>query len=389
MRFGLTEKGFRRKQYADVFEDLSNRARASFGDNVNLTERSFIGLFLRLIAWGFSTTWQLAEKVYFSGYKDTAEGTSLDHVGKYIGILRRGAERAKVDVTFTGTNETLIPSGTQLLAGDIEFVTLEDVIIDGGTATVEASAVIGGSEGNVVSGAINKLVNPRTGVLTVTNPEQAEGGRNIETDPEFKVRYDRSIATGGSSTVASITAQILATEGVIDARVVENVMLTEVDGIPGKSIAPFIYGGTDEDVANAVYLTKPGGIRSFGDVEIEIIDDFDKTHTIGFTRPAAIDIWVNVTLTTNSQFPIDGENIIRKEIIKYIGGVDEDTESYVGLSIGEDVTYTQIIGLCHKVSGVTDVDVEISKDEITYVKANIAIADDEVPVTSWTRVVVS
>lgn len=48
MKAGLDEKGFRRKQYAEIEEDMFIRARNLFGEDINLSVRSPLGIFFAL-----------------------------------------------------------------------------------------------------------------------------------------------------------------------------------------------------------------------------------------------------------------------------------------------------------------------------------------------------
>jgi hypothetical protein len=165
--------------------------------------------------------------------------------------------------------------------------------------------------------------------------------------------------------------------------------MATVDGVPAKAFESTVYGGIDADIADAIYRTKAAGIQAFGDTIVPITDDYGQVHNIGFSRVSEITIYVNVTLTTDDDFPIDGLTTIETNIIKYIGGTDADSTKYYGLGLGDDVVYTKIIGICHSVAGVTDVSVTLSTDNITFTAANVAIATGEVAVTDYAKVVIA
>ena len=95
--FGLTSQGFRRKQYTDILSDMQARAKSFFGEDVNLSDRSPLGLFIQSIAWEQSRLWEEAEKVYYAGYVDDAEGVQLDGATKYAAITRKGPQQATGD----------------------------------------------------------------------------------------------------------------------------------------------------------------------------------------------------------------------------------------------------------------------------------------------------
>lgn len=388
--FGLNSNGFNRMRYADIIAEMNSRAKSVFGADVNLSEHSPLGMFFKVIAFSMAVIWQLAEYVYYGAYKDTAEGYQLDGVCQYIGITRKPASYATGTVTFTGTVGTVIPLQFLVSTGTYQFWTQRIATIpSGGTVDVPIRAIELGNTSNVLANTITTIVNPLTGVTAVTNALATTGGADVETDEALRARYDESISLGGASTTSAIEAELLQVQNVVDARVIENVTMATVDGIPAKSFESTVYGGTNADIADAIYRTKAAGVQAFGDIIVPITDDYGQVHNIGFSRVAEIIVYVNVALTTDDDFPVDGMTTIETNIIKYIGGTDADSTKYYGLGLGDDVVYTKIIGICHSVAGVTDVTVTLSTDNITFTAANVAIATGEVAVTDYAKVVIS
>lgn len=388
--FGLNKDGFNRMRYADIIAEMNSRAKSVFGANVNLSEYSPLGMFFKVVAFSMAVIWQLAEYVYYGAYKDTAEGYQLDGVCQYIGITRKPASYATGTVTFTGTVGTVIPLQFLVSTGNYQFWTQQIAAIPaGGTVDVPIRAIELGNTSNVLAGTIITIVNPLTGVTSVTNALATTGGADVETDESLRARYDESISLGGASTTSAIEAELLQVQNVVDARVIENVTMATVDGVPAKAFEATVYGGTNADIADAIYRTKAAGIQAFGDIVVPITDDYGQVHNIGFSRVAEITIYINVALTTDDDFPADGMTTIETNIIKYIGGTDADSTKYYGLGLGDDVVYTKIIGICHSVAGVTDVTVTLSTDNITFTAANAAIATGEVAVTDYAKVVIA
>ena len=389
--FGLDSSGFRRKRYIDVFTTMQANAQGIFGANVNTSENSPLGMFMKVIAFAIGTLWQVAEDVYFSAYKDTATGIQLDRVCQYIGITRKPADRATGSVIFTGTAGTVIPANTIVKADEILFWTLTAVTVGvDGTVSANIMALEAGVIGNVQPGTINALFKTVSGVSAVINTLSTSGGDESESDDELRTRFDQSISAGGSSTTSSIEAHIYAVQDVIDVDVTENETMTTVDSVPPKAISCFVYGGVDADIAQAIFETKGAGIQAYGSTVVTVTDTKGIGHQIGFSRPTVIPIYVNVTLTKDvSIFPLNGATTIETAIIKYIGGLAADSVEYNGLGVGDDVIYTKIIGLCHSVSGVTDVDVEISTDNVTFITDNIAITSKQVALTDVAKVVIT
>ncbi|MCG7318001.1 baseplate J/gp47 family protein [Brevibacillus laterosporus] len=386
----LDEKGFKRKRFADLFDSLETKAKAVFGEQVNTTERSPLGIILRLFAWSLSLIWQLAEHVYNSAFVDTAEGVSLERVGKYIGIKKRSSLPAKGEVVLRGEPGTVVPSG--FLVGteaDTIFETKQALTFDETrTGKVEVVAIEPGTKGNVPAHTIVKIVNPIAGVSEVINPESTSEGRDAETDVEFRKRYDDSVSKIGASTLDAIQAALLDTPGVRSVLVEHNDTMAYINDRPPKSVEAFVYGGEDEAIANVILNTKSGGIQAYGTTVREAKDIGGNIHNIGYTRVKDSPIYIKVALQTTVKFPIDGKEKVRMQIIRYIGGQDEDATEFLGLGIGEEVIYSKVIHYIHNVQGIEDVQLELSQDGINYSKENIKIIR-AVAKTDWKKVVVT
>lgn len=389
--FGLNKDGFNRMRYADIIAEMNSRAKSVFGADVNLSEYSPLGMFFKVVAFTMAVIWQLAEYVYYGAYKDTAEGYQLDGVCQYIGITRKPASYATGTVTFTGTVGTVIPLQFLVSTGTYQFWTQQIATIpSGGTVDVPIRALELGNTSNVLASTITTIVNPLTGVTSVTNALGTTGGADVETDEALRARYDESISLGGASTTSAIEAELLQVQNVVAAVVTENVTMGTVGGIPAKAFEAMVYGGINADIADAIYRTKAAGIQAFGDITVPITDDNGQVHNIGFSRVTEVPVYVHVTLTKDVDlFPVNGMTTIETNIIKYIGGTDADTTKYYGLGLGDDVVYTKIIGICHSVAGVTDVTVTLSTDNITFTAANVAIATGQVAVTDYNKVVIA
>jgi uncharacterized phage protein gp47/JayE len=392
--WGLTPKGFKRKRYEDIWVDVQEQARQLFGDEFNLTERSPTGLFFRLVAWFLAVLWELAEKVYYSGFFSKGEGVQLDNLGNNMNIKRKGAQKAATkNKTFQITGDPGTPIAQGFLVAtkdDVLFQTTEDVILGSdGIGLVDVVAVNPGAAGNVPANAITEIVKPIAGVSAVTNLQPTEGGRDKESDYEYKQRYEKSLAEGGAATPDSIQAALLSLPNVKAAIVEENDTMETIDGKPPKSVACFVYGGDDEEIAKVIFQKKSGGIQAYGSTLVTVVDKAGNPHLIGFTRVVEVTVYVRIDLTTNSKFPPDGRTKVRTEVIKYIGGTDEDGQTYAGMDIGSDVTIARVIAAAMLIPGIDDLSVELSTDGVNYVSQNIVIGPRQVAATDWQKIEVS
>jgi len=156
------------------------------------------------------------------GFADTTEGIYLDMRASEHGVTRKVALKAQGSVTLTGPNGTIVPQGTRLqTASNIFFVTLTDVTLTSGSATVEAEAELAGLSGNVASGTITALApGDLYGIVTVTNTLSFDGGADIEDDASLLKRLkDRVQKPATSGNAAHYQQWALEVAGVGDAKV--------------------------------------------------------------------------------------------------------------------------------------------------------------------------
>ena len=386
--WGLTDAGFRRPTYAELLDALEHKARDLFGSKANMTVRSPLGIFLRIYTWMLNLLFSTLEDVYNSRFIDTAVGSSLYSLGRSIGLRLLGAQKAVGYLTFSGDDGTEVPEGylAETIAG-MQYITLRAGTILDGSVTLPASAVIPGPDGNTLKNSISIITNPKLGIRAVTNTRPFEGGRNTETDAEFRERYYLSVDFAGGVNIDAIVAEIYENvEAVIAVTGEENDTDVEnANGLPPHSVEIVAYGGLDEDIATAIFKRKAAGIRAFGNTVVSVVDASGNTHDIGFSRPAPVDVWVKVfNLVTSGTFPLDGIEQIKKRIVDYIGA-----NTRGGLNIGQSVICVTLPTEVLKVQGVVDFDLQISPNGEEYSWNNITIAARQKAVTDESKVSVT
>lgn len=390
--YGLTDAGFRRPTYTELLDAIERQARDAFGPTANLTVRSPLGMFLRIFTWALNLLFSTLEHVYNSRFIDTSVGHSLYNLGRAIGLQLLPAQKASGYLLVSGTPGVIVPAGW--LVGsptNIQYVVLEAGTIGAdGTVSVLAQATTSGPEGNAGAETITDIINPATpsGITSVTNPRAFDGGRDRETDEEYRNRYYQSVDFAGGVNADGIRGEILQNvEGVYSAVIYENdTDYTDENNLPPHSFEAVVYGGIDQDVAAAIFRRKAAGIQTYGNTMIPILSDSSVVYDVHFSRPDPVPVWVRVEhlATDDSKFPADGMDQVRDAIISYIGGDARD-----GLSIGENVIYNRIPCRVLSVSGVIDFTLEISGDGYNYGHENIPIGTRQKAVTDAEKVEVS
>lgn len=388
--YGVTKDGFRRKSYREIIEDMENLAKELFGEDIDLSERNPMAKSLQNIGWEISTLWEMGEDVYNSAFVDTSEDSSLDGVGKYITVSRKGSQHSKGWITIEGIEDTRVPKGFRVSTekSGIIYETVESSTIgEDGLTNIQIISIETGLDNNLAAMTLTKIVNPISGVKKVYNTSATSDGIDTEEDKEFRERYYRSTSLGGSATRQSVEAALLNVPDITDAFVEENESMEYLEDIPPKALAPYIFGGTDEVIGNTILTSKAGGIRSYGSTEVEVMDTKGIIQVIGFTRPTIKDIYVKLNLSKGLGYP--GDDIIRKAVLNYIGGTDLDALVYKGLKLGEDVIISKLMASVMCLEGINDIDVEISADSTEYINSNIQVEKKEIARTSFDKVVIN
>lgn len=388
--WGLTENGFYRPTYTVLLNALEYKARELMGDEINLTVRSPLGLFLRILAWMWNILWSCLEDVYNSHFVDTAAGNSLYNLGRSIGMQLLSEDKASGYITVTGIAGTKIPEGYLVATNaGLQYTVTEDTVISSnGTALALIKAVKTGPEYNTAVGTVIVIANPSAvdGVESVSNEAEITGGRVKETDAEFRERYYESVDYSGGVNADAIRAALMNdVEGVSSAYVYENdTDIAETTyNLPAHSIEAVVYGGLDEQIAKAIYDRKAGGVQTIGSTTVNVVTASGQRLPIRFSRPASKKVYIKITrLSTSADYP--GDDALKQALIDYIG---DNTSG--GLSIGVDVTYIKLPGILTAIPGVEDFELQIGTNNTSYAKNNIVIGYREKAVIDSAAIAIS
>ena len=106
------------------------------------------------------------------------------------GVPRRQAAKATGEVTFEGSDDAVIVTGTRLQLDGQEYETTEEAVIAAGTAAATVEALEAGLAGDQDAGAELRLVSPLPGVsaAAVVVAEGLRGGADLETHSSWRDR---------------------------------------------------------------------------------------------------------------------------------------------------------------------------------------------------------
>ncbi|AGM11356.1 baseplate J-like protein [Halogranum tailed virus 1] len=356
----------------EIYEELKTRLQNKIPKLTNFVKSSFNYVFTNAFASEQHEAEVAATAVQLSGWADyagkqltaddldtlgidgaTAEeinqfvsDSHLDEFAKAFGVSRDPGARAVGDLEITTNSAVTIPAGTTFgtqpdATGDyIAFELVDDVTANSATTiTAEIQAVEIGEQGNVGSGTITYLPSPPAGVSSVTNPQPTSGGADEQSNDSLRVDVKNAVvesAEGG--TTAGLEAYIENNSGATSALVQEKFTGDAEHGsYPHGDV--IVYGGTDQDVQDAIDFAHPSGVEHFL-VRPDIIE-------VGVTAEAEgtdIDTTEIEQQVTDFFNELDlGGDVYRDKLIQIVMNADPDIDNLASLEIevqNEDHTFS-------------------------------------------------
>ncbi len=374
----LTSKGFERLSFNDILENKIVKAKELFGEDIDTSENTPLGKFIRINAYDLADAEEEAENIYYSIFPNTARGVSLDRLCVFVGISRNPAVAAKYKVTVTGESGYTVPVGfTVGSTSGVTFYNIADTEIIDGECEITVYCTEAGAEGNINPALITKVINPVAYVTAVQGIELIESGEDDETDYSLRKRFEEAREGSGSCTESSIKAALMKVTSVESVNIITNETAeTDEGGRPPFSFECFIKGGENyhSEIAETIYNKKPIGIKTYGTESVDYVDEYGYTYTIMFSHTTEVDVKVYAEIRTDTSFSsTTGVSEITENLMSYISS----------LGVGESVVLSSLYGQIHAVDGVVEVtSLKLSKDGEDFKAANIDIEQNEIPICS-------
>ena len=367
----ITDKGFVRPSYDEILQAQINRAKVLLGDDIDTSEESVLGKFIRINVFDLNICYETLEDLYYSSFPNTARGQSLDRLGPFAAVSRNQATQARIEVKIKGTVGESVPSAFLLKSDKTSFYVVNDYTIDSnGEVIAIANCVDDGVVGNISNDERLDIQNPRMGIDSVEFIRIVQNGEELESDKDFRIRFANSLAGAGSSTESAIKGAIYRVPLVDGVSVIDNNSDT-ASSIPPHSFACYVLAPESQydEIAKAIFDKKPLGIQCIGDIERTVYDAWGKPHTVKFFATSKAELKISIQIKTNQYFESSGISQIKDNIANFINN----------LANGSDVYYTSVFGYIHNVTGVVSVvDLKICKIGQTPGNSDIAIGEQEI-----------
>lgn len=230
-----------------------------------------------------------------------AGGIFLDAICALSGIQRIVATNTEVIATITGASGTIIPAGslaTTTTGYDFQILA---------TTTIPSSGSINATFQAVTAGAIacasGTLTTIKTGIVgweTITNSSDGVIGHAIQTDSNLRKYRNNTLASQAKQTTEAVQSAVLQVQGVTSLSFLENnsSSTTVISGITlvAHSIWVCVYGGSNADVATAIYNNRSAGCAFNGSQSYSITTSSGQSIAVLFDRATVVPILCKITV---------------------------------------------------------------------------------------------
>lgn len=364
----LTQQGYKLKPY-NVWFSEERALYLNIDPHWNLDPSTPDGLKIAHDSEIFAAYDELLMQAYNSKDPNKATGIELDFVSAITGTFRSPGTPSSVTLRFRG-----VPSAQVFKDAIVEssvdgsrWVTTQAFVLDA-SGVADVPAVHSGI-GIMYAPAntLTRMITVMSGVTSVTNPEVATPGTDVENDASLRLKRRAAVGRPGSNQVSSLYGALYGVDGVRHVRIYENPTgSADVDpvfnphGQPAHSITVLVDGGDDDEIAEAIYPKKNPGCfmaEAGTPVVVEVTDpDWPMNkQPIRFCRPEYVDVVIAVEIADpEGALPQDIESQIQEAFIEYASG--ELTPTEVGFrsqrfGIGENVLYSGMYTPVNKVIG--------------------------------------
>ena len=270
-----------------------------------------------------SITQKDSELLYLANMLNPLKATGIfqDALAEIYFLQRKPAIPSSAVIKCTGLPGTVIPVSAQVrsTADDTVWQNTEAQTI-GADGTCEC--VFECQSAGLVSAAAGTLSRINTMVAgwdTAVNPRAATVGQNAETQGAFEARRYASVGLNSRGTIAAVYARVANCANVVSCIVRENKtnVPIEIDGyfLKAHSVFVSVVGGSDEDIAEAIYNSCSAGCDYNGNTTVAVTDSATRAvEKVTFYRPEEFDVYVKVTLQGKDSLPDEYEKTVKSTV---------------------------------------------------------------------------
>jgi uncharacterized phage protein gp47/JayE len=333
----ITPAGAKIGTLAEYREAVANRFKAPefYGANARTSGPGALAQHVDMLGELLSSLAAFLGDVVEQGNPNAAAEAYLEQAVLFNGIEVQQQKYSTVTLQCTAGEEGCTIQAGRVVSdpdtGTKVAVNSEAVLGSSEVALVAATAVEPGPI-EIAAGTLTKIDDPVYGWLSVTNPLDAIKGRSKEMPPALRLRQ-RQAAKGVGGGSAAYIEKVL--------RNVDNVTDVSVAFTPAKVLQAVVEGGTDADIAAALYRSVGGGTLYEGAVSVVHIDpDVDQTDTVRFYRAVQKPVYLTFVVEKSKGYEnVGGDALMKDRVLQYfMGTLSVEGENVPKPRLGETIT---------------------------------------------------
>lgn len=386
----ITDKGITSPSYNEILDGTLDDINQALGGAMNKDITTPQGQIAVSMAWSINK--KNEQLTYFANQfnPDFAEGRFQDALAAIYFIERKPAQGTIVTARCTGLVNTLIPKNSSAIddSGYIYYSLSDATINQDGFADV---VFVNQTTGSIpcVAGALNGIYKAVIGWDSVNNLKSGVLGRDIESRNDFEIRRRESVAGNSNNQNGSILSSVLAVDNVIDAYVYSNDSDAAIEygatnyPIKPHSLCVSVFGGSDIDIATAIWKKKNAGCGMDGNKTLKVQDKDNyaepyPTYLITYLEPTPTLVKFRISIQKDENLPAE----ITSSIIEIVKSVFTGQLGNNRARIGGRVIAGRYFAPISNLSEFLNIEsVLISKDGVTY-SSYIDMGIDEMPTVS-------
>jgi hypothetical protein len=305
----LTNTGLTTATQAELLAYYQQAFQQIYGSTIDvINSTSPDAQFINILVQASLDIEDLLSQVYSSFDPNQAIGAQLDQRCAINGIERQAG-------VFTVQNITVVVTQALTLYGLDQTAQTAFTVADNAgnqyqlitTQNIAGAGTYSYAFQCMVSGAIqsspNTITNQITvvvGVTSVNTPTiYTTIGTSEETDQALRLRRQISVQQPSQGYFNALYAALSNVAGVTNVFLYENdTSITDANGVPGHSIWAIVAGGSNADVANAIYYKRNAGCGMRGTVAVNITQANGSLFTVLFDRVVVEAMYVQFTATS-------------------------------------------------------------------------------------------
>jgi uncharacterized phage protein gp47/JayE len=299
-----------------------------------------------------------AQRAYDSKDPNKAKGRDLEILCALNGVEKSIGTYSTANVTIEGAFNIgdTVPIGSRVQSTEDdtywEVTTVpspsDEFGVIGAVVTCQTIGPITAS-----SRTLTKIVDTQPGWRSVHNGFAATPGTGPQNDSSLRLERKLSVAKSSENQIETVIANLFDVDGVTHVRAKDNATDLASEGglVPARNTYAIVKGGSDDDVARAIFNSRSTGTPWFNGlgtaktVTVQSLKYPSHSESIKFMRPTLVNIVINIELTNHSSLPALVDDEIKDAIVEYAtGSFGSDSEGFdlTGFNIGEPVAVSRI-----------------------------------------------